>query len=1076
MATMRMLMIAAACAAAFRAAVAAPTVESEARTSGKGVLVLQVGSDWCVSGERVRQAFESPEFKRAFGSKYILAVYDDMDKPTEAVKAANASVKSIRIRTRRFPAITCYAGGDGLHVFAQIENIPIAVDGDRLARAVGKTIAKKTRAEELFKSAASAKGEAAANMYGEAFDILASMMGQFHFKELTIGKFAWEDQWNALKELDRYGKLGWIKHFELDDYRCVQLVQDVSEAKANGGNAASLVKAAQDIPQDHFTPSQKQWVKVMEYALSTKGTDKPLSQSERKLLEEALALGRGTFWGQFAAGRLIMDGANVPPSAGLPKAKVKPRPPEGTGTASATFKLDNAKTAISGLRPDSKLGDEQKLAIARYAVLRLIGESGWQKLAARPGSKQFVSAFMNDRVWMEDFAWSGSFPANSTSNNCPAGNGPGDGAAAILALESLIYQDDGRWCKFKDGKYADNEGRRFMTALAIVYSDKCEEWLADVLDAYRTTAKSGRLHKSAYTQPVWLWRFAVHQGHFSGGCDNMAAQQRHLDKYLNMPHREYSCVPYMRGDHGEVIGLEYRLKNCFGDSVHGPMYYKPWEVAGEWPKRKYSQIVGGVCGELSKFGSAVANSHGLPASTVGQPGHCAYTVRPLDGKWVFGNCVVPGRQWKLDNNETEFSKIHMSFWNQHAWQYTATLERTYTGDREKRLAADRLIELAQFAEERGSNTQIVKKFYQMACRSWPGHYNAWRSYGAWLERAKVPIEEMRTWLKGAANTTALKDGRQPLSRQPLWDLLTPFFARIAAESGPKALADELVAFAPLLRQSNDKIAEEADFAVVLERWCKPLGSDTKARYDVLKAMLAAQYDTNDYFSYMLGWGSDYFMKLGESGVKMFIKCLGEALASKGGGKDGKSDLDFSPLLLSASQSDNLSAFRLIAELQNKLSPPPKGGERYPKNDFGGELLSDGGLLKTSSTCQWDSPSRYAYVIDDSPCGGNGFHTEKEKAPWAQVMLAGPTKIQGLVVENRSGGYNATRQVPLFVDVSEDGTTWNRVKTINEVAPTFRIDLRQSGAQGRYVRVGRVAGAKEEVYHLNKILVYGTKLY
>ncbi|MBO7483359.1 MAG: discoidin domain-containing protein [Kiritimatiellae bacterium] len=1076
MARIRMLITAAACAAAFGSAVAAPTVESEARTSGKGVMILQVGSDWCVSGEFVRKAFESPEFKRAFGSKYVLAVHDEIDdaaNETDAIKASNAAVKSMLIRSDRFPAITCYAGGgDGPRVFAQIENIPIAVDGERLARAVGKIVAKKDRVEELFKSAAAAKDEAAANLYGEGFDILLSMMGQFYmrkyFNEITTGKFGWEKEWNELKALDKYGKLGWIKHFELDDYKGIAMVQDVTEARKKDGNAAAKVKAVTEIPQDHFTPNQKQWVKIMQFALTQNGSDKQLSKSERQLLEEALAIDRSTFWGQFAAGRLMMDGASVAPSAGLPKAKVRARPPEGNSVSGMAYKIDAAKSALAGLRPDGTLNDAQKLAVARYAVLRLIGEQGWQKLVSRPGSAQFVKAFMNDRVWMEDFAWSGSFPENSTSNDCPAGNGPGAGANAILALESLIYQDEGRWCKFKDGKYADNEGRRFMTALAIVFPDRDEAWLADVLDAYRTTAKSGRLHKSAYKQPVWLWRFAVHQGHYSGGCDNMAAQHRHMDKFCNIPAKELGGAQYRNG-----IGLEYRMNNCFGDSVHGPYYYKAWEKAGEWPKRKYSQIVGGVCGELSKFGSAISNAHGMPSTTAGEPGHCAYTRRLPNGKWSIDNMVVPQRQWKVENNKTEFTNMHMCFWNKHAWQYSAVLDRMFTGDRETRLSADRLIELAHFAEERGSGATVVEGFYRKACNSWPNNYNAWLEFGGWIARSNAPIDKMRLWLKGYA--TGLKKTDQT-GRQPLWDLLTPFFERVAKEQGAKALADELIAFAPYLRQRGDKIVEEADFGVVLERWCKPLGSDSQARYNVLKAMLEAQYGTNDYFSYMLGWGSDYFMKLGEGGVKTFIKCLGEALAAKSKESGGKSEVDFSPLLLSASQSDNLAAFRLIADLQNKLSPLPKGGDPYPKNDFGGELLSSGGLLKTSSTCNWDTPSRYAYVIDDTPCGGNGFHTEKEKAPWAQVMLAGPTSVRGLVVENRSGGYNASRQVPLYVDVSDDGTSWRRVKTINDVASTFRIDLRQDSPSARYVRVGRVAGAKEEVYHLNKILVYGTKLY
>ena len=116
------------------------------------------------------------------------------------------------------------------------------------------------------------------------------------------------------------------------------------------------------------------------------------------------------------------------------------------------------------------------------------------------------------------------------------------------------------------------------------------------------------------------------------------------------------------------------------------------------------------------------------------------------------------------------------------------------------------------------------------------------------------------------------------------------------------------------------------------------------------------------------------------------------------------------------------------------------------------------------------------MIDDSPCGGNGFHTDKEKAPWAQVMLPGPTAVKGVVIENRAGGYNGTRQVPLYVDVSEDGSSWRRVYMETEAKSTFRVDLRGEAPRAKYVRVGRVAGKKDEVFHLNKILVYGTKLY
>jgi glycosyltransferase involved in cell wall biosynthesis len=138
----------------------------------------------------VRKAFESREFARAVEGKYVLAVYDEMDSPTEAVKAKNEQVKDILIRTKRFPALTCYAPGSPLRVFAQIENIPGNVTPAKLAYAVARAAEKKDKAEALFRKAASAGGEAAADLYGEGFDLLAPMMGPFHPGELKKGKAA----------------------------------------------------------------------------------------------------------------------------------------------------------------------------------------------------------------------------------------------------------------------------------------------------------------------------------------------------------------------------------------------------------------------------------------------------------------------------------------------------------------------------------------------------------------------------------------------------------------------------------------------------------------------------------------------------------------------------------------------------------------------------------------------------------------------------------------------------------------------------------------------------------------------
>jgi len=219
---------------------------------------------------------------------------------------------------------------------------------------------------------------------------------------------------------------------------------------------------------------------------------------------------------------------------------------------------------------------------------------------------------------------------------------------------------------------------------------------------------------------------------------------------------------------------------------------------------------------------------------------------------------------------TGHSQLHLCFWNHHAWQYVAALESTFNTDRETRLAAERQLTLAALSEDTGRDAKVVEKFYQSACVAHRGHYGAWKEYGAWLMRTSSPLDKVKVWVRGCAR--GLKAGRQPL-----WDILTPYFARVAREKGKAALRDELIEFAPLLKQGSDRLQEEADFSTVLKTWGEALGGDAEMRYDVLKAMMTAQAGTRNYFSQTMSWGSEFFSKTAQ-GVQTFTRCLGEALA------------------------------------------------------------------------------------------------------------------------------------------------------------------------------------------------------
>ena len=191
----------------------------------------------------------------------------------------------------------------------------------------------------------------------------------------------------------------------------------------------------------------------------------------------------------------------------------------------------------------------------------------------------------------------------------------------------------------------------------------------------------------------------------------------------------------------------------------------------------------------------------------------------------------------------------------------------------------------------------------------------------------------------------------------------------------------------------------------------------------------------------------------------------------------KSKADVGSLILSSSRAGNAAVYRQAVELQKRFSVPEVTGDPYPRRDFGGELVSSDGMLRTSSTSVWESPGQYAFALDETPLRGNAFHTDKERRPWAMVVLAGPCRVRGVLAVNKTpGSCYRSRQPPVEVQLSEDGENWETVFKDVENRDVYRVDLTSRPARAVYVRVRRTPDAKDEVFHLNKIIVYGERLY
>ena len=1003
---------------------------------GKSILVLQCGSDWCVSGECVRKVFESAEFRRALGGGYALAVYDDMENPTLKVKAANAKLERLRVESRRFPAITCLTD-EPRRLFAQIENIPFDVTPKSLAAAIMKAVKTKDAAEELFRHGRG-KNKDAADALGRGFVLLESLVGEFDRRHLREGPFAWREQWSHLEEIDADDRFGWRRRFTMGyGFDIVETATRLGKEgpPEEGGKFLATLRA---IPKNNLEPVQRQCIEVafFAYARAKDGDDAyGLSADETALLRRVLDMGRDTVWGQFALGKLILAGEKIET---VRRERVKIRPVEGASVATP-FKLDEiASRIVDAASAKNGFTEEMKRNIALYAVLRRIGEAGWNEAKSQPGSLAFMGAFFKDRKWMEDFAWSGK---------CK------DWRGALLSLQFLCCQDGGRWIA------GDGAGRRFATATALEMPGGEREYLADWLDACRATALARRLHAGALGQQVWSWRHAVRQIHVES--DDPPEQQRFLDKFYNVSIARF----------GGALGVvPYRLFNCFGDSVHSPKYYEPWRAAGEWPKRKYSYIVGGVCGELSTFASSCSNAHGLPSVTVGQPGHCAFTRRQPDGTWRIDNFISP---------PTTLS----SLWPDAGhWTYTVAMEATFEGAREKRHDADRFLELAFLAETRGASPESIEGLYRRALGSWPKHYTAWREYGAWLKRSSRPAAECRVYALAAMKTLAGW-------RRPLWDLLTPYFERVAEEKGPQGLSEALAEAAPFLRQGEKALQDEGDFSSVLAIWTKPLEEHPELMEKTAEAFAAAQFGTRSFFSQTLGWCAP-FVFADEKRAERFLKELPKiaekfARTAKGvaGARAAAAARRFKPdlgtFIAAAEEGNDLASFRRFAAMQEKFEPSRKG-TAFKDRDFGGVLVSSEGMLTLSKSFVGDTPRLHPGAIDASTVKDFTFTADKGEDQWAMVTLAGPCELRGVIVSAKTPDKSRRDlQLPFDVEVSEDGVSWNKVFSPDKPRDVFRIELPPKDRQkARYVRVRRSdpRKAREGTFSLSKILVYGKKLY
>lgn len=554
----------------------------------------------------------------------------------------------------------------------------------------------------------------------------------------------------------------------------------------------------------------------------------------------------------------------------------------------------------------------------------------------------------------------------------------------------------------------------------------------EVYKKYKANHQAGYLHKSFDNLTVREMRHAIHGNPYD------------LDYLIGQNTRD------INGYGGAAWFVAYRLHNCFGESIHGPRYYKPWDhVYHNHAERAHK--VGGVCGALSTYGTNSARAHGVPATTGGQPGHCAYMVRHDDGRWGIHNYV--GR----------WTGVHHNFWGLHEYPFLNMMEDCFKVPANYARADAACWMAARFAAaESKTFDPAIEKLYRIATETAPCGYPMWREWGEYLKRCDgITNDQWREWSLGVAR--GFKE-HQSMG----WRLIMIYAAPAVGKSGGDAARVKLYAAVHnILKETTLKVAEPVNFSNIISQQEKTLGKNDDAKFELLTVMLKAHDGSKNNFPTIMKWGTDKFLK-NEKYKTKYLAAINDFF-SKRGKSDGLTSF-VRDGIRTASEMEDVDLFQQLVKMAEEVDPPKTDAKPFVKSQ--NRLISAAGLLKTSSS-QHEDTLNYKKVIDDSQ--PSGFHTRKEKNPWAMVILKGDAEVSEIYIRNRTG-QNAARSLPLVVSISIDGRTWKEVFRTEKVTDEWLIDLSKSPERARYIKAERPADAKNEFFHLSKFQVYGKNLF
>lgn len=659
----------------------------------------------------------------------------------------------------------------------------------------------------------------------------------------------------------------------------------------------------------------------------------------------------------------------------------------------------NAPLLLAVLLP---LGFDSESERLMADLQRQCGPTSWSTLQEIEGWGAFATALGRDSVWLREVLDSGP----------------------VRQPERVLTFLHGLW-RAEPDLHQRPIDRSMATACALAFG--MTKVKVDVMSArfdyYRDSHEAGLLNACYAELSTWERRFLARgcQWGFLAEAESLSF----LRDTITWPRAQYTRACWQ---------APYRSFNCLGDTVQGPEYYRPFR--GSFAAAPQMVItVGGVCGALSNLGASAAMANGIPAATMGEPGHCAYTVKIDENTWQPAYSL----SWKRS--------LHTSFYS-NSWPGLMLTEACYSDAAAVAKSGD--LARRAHAEEAGGDLAKSDWLWGQALKAHGLNLDLWEQWAAFGERTDQGPEWWRTFhdalLKGLGE-----------HEEPTWSLLS---RRVY----------------PKLIKGLDAPARRQLFM----DWVRELEAWGGGRWNVEGAWgwMLKELANSQHAELIRGIGSEVLASsdFGPPYVSWLLtrytpespewdSILADVVKAARTGEEAHATLRqlARKVLPDAAERGDVLTFQTIGKATARLSQPQSMEGLEP---FEGELLSEGGLLHVSGRGnRWDSPEHHWGVLGEQ---GGACHTDNG-ASFIAVRLEHHAKLSGLVIQNRKGG-NMWRAGGSRVEISTDGKEWQQIGTLQGTKPIYRVDLTDGDHSGTWVRIIKDTNC----LHLRRFLVYGQR--